>query len=53
MARRRNVASTLYLGTRIDNGKLSAHAWLRAGERFVVGGESHAGFAVIAIFGDR
>lgn len=53
MARRRQVGSTLYLGTRIDNGRLSAHAWLCAGEHFVVGGENHAGFATIAALGEQ
>ena len=53
MARRRKVTSTIYLGTRREAGTLSAHAWLRAGNRFVVGGESRAGHHVIAAFGDR
>ena len=40
MLDRRNIASTLYLGTRRDQqGRLQAHAWLRSGGIEVTGGD--------------
>jgi hypothetical protein len=53
MLRRRHLPSTLYLGTRMENGHLSAHAWLCSGEEFIVGGESRPEFTAIAAFGSR
>ncbi len=50
MARRRNVSSTLYLGTRMQAGCRTGHAWLRVGDDLVVGKENRAGYDVIAAF---
>jgi hypothetical protein len=53
MLRRRRVASTLYLGLAIHNGRLTAHAYLRSGCHLVTGGEGHEGFTPVAAIGWR
>lgn len=51
MLRRRNVPGTLYLGLAKDSEEgLSAHAWVRCGERILTGGAGHERFTVIAQF---
>ena len=43
---RRGIASTLWLGARRTGaGRFSAHAWVRCGDRFVIGGPTE-GFAL-------
>lgn len=36
---RKKVKTTMYLGVRKENGGLIAHAWLRAGDFYVTGGD--------------
>lgn len=49
MLRRRGIRSTLYLG--VDPGRqLDAHAWVRAGEVVVTGGEGKDRFVVVSTF---
>jgi hypothetical protein len=51
MLERRNIDSTLYLGTGKDeNGKLIAHAWLRSGSLFVTGYEEMHRFTITGKF---
>ncbi len=51
MLDRRRIPATLYLGTSKDeNLKLIAHAWLRAGDAIVTGGEGKDGFTVVSTF---
>ncbi|MNG37786.1 hypothetical protein D3C84_1252420 [compost metagenome] len=52
MLMRRNISSTLYLGTARDaSGKMVAHAWLRSGSIYVTGFETMKQFTVVALFG--
>jgi hypothetical protein len=49
MLRRREVASTLYLG--VDPARsLEAHAWVRAGSILVTGGPDPGRFTVVSMF---
>lgn len=52
MLRRRGVESTLYLGlAKSPDQDLQAHAWLRCGDRVILGGGGLQRFAVVATFG--
>ena len=53
MLKRRNLSATIYFGLAKDaqNG-LSAHAWVRCGNRIVTGKKGMENFTVIAAFGD-
>ncbi len=51
MLEKRNIESTLYLGTAKDEkGELIAHAWLRSGTYYVSGAEVMERFTVVAKF---
>ncbi|MRH42715.1 lasso peptide biosynthesis B2 protein [Aquibacillus halophilus] len=51
MLEKRNVESTLYLGTAKDeSGKLVAHAWLRSGSYYITGSEVMEQFTVVSKF---
>ncbi len=51
MARRRGVATTLFLGVgRDDAGKLVFHAWLRYGDRVVTGGRAELSYRTLEAF---
>jgi hypothetical protein len=50
MLRRRGVATTLYLG--LTREPVAAHAWLRAGDANVTGGQDVSRYAVVASFAD-
>ncbi len=51
MLEKRNIESTLYLGTGKDeNGKLIAHAWLRSGPFYITGAEVMNQFTVVGKF---
>ena len=51
MLDRRRIPATLYFGASKDeNRKLIAHAWLRAGEAIVTGGDIMDRYAVVATF---
>ncbi|PEB52127.1 stage V sporulation protein S [Bacillus pseudomycoides] len=54
MLEKRQIESTLYLGTAKDNsGKLIAHAWLRSGSFYVTGSEGMGKFTVVGTFAKR
>ena len=54
MLQRRQIESTLYLGTaRDDKGQMIAHAWLRSGPFYITGSEGMERFAVVAKFAKR
>lgn len=51
MLERRNIESTIYLGTAKDEtGELIAHAWLRSGPFYLTGSEGKERFIVVAKF---
>ncbi|MDT3699200.1 MAG: lasso peptide biosynthesis B2 protein [Thermincola sp.] len=51
MLERRNIESTLYLGTAKDHdAKLIAHAWLRSGSEYITGADEMKKFAVVGKF---
>ncbi len=51
MLERRGLASTIYLGVkRDDQGRLCAHAWLKAGGQILTGESGHEEFTVLATF---
>lgn len=50
MLKKRNIESTLYLGTAKDETGLIAHAWLRSGTFYVSGLEGMPKFTVVAKF---
>ncbi|MGE8078355.1 lasso peptide biosynthesis B2 protein [Peribacillus loiseleuriae] len=51
MLEKRNIESTLYLGTAKDEkGELIAHAWLRSGPFYISGSEVMDRFTVVAKF---
>jgi hypothetical protein len=54
MLKRRQIESTLYLGTTRDKeGKMIAHAWLRSGSYFISGAEEKDKFTVVAKFANQ
>ncbi|KAA8785203.1 hypothetical protein ABIE27_004013 [Paenibacillus sp. 4624] len=54
MLERRNIASTLYMGTaRNKQGQLMAHAWLRSGKLIVTGADTMDQYTVVGVFGKR
>ncbi|HDR7848242.1 TPA: lasso peptide biosynthesis B2 protein [Bacillus toyonensis] len=54
MLQKRDIESTLYLGTAKDNsGALIAHAWLRSGSFYVTGSEGMEKFTVVGSFAKR
>lgn len=50
MLGRRRCPSTLYLGVRVRDNTLFAHAWLRAGNRIVSGAQEAMNFTPVAWF---
>ncbi|MGP4067337.1 lasso peptide biosynthesis B2 protein [Halobacillus sp. B29] len=51
MLEKRNIESTLYLGTaRGKDGKMVAHAWLRSGSFYVTGSEGIERYTVVGKF---
>jgi hypothetical protein len=54
MLRRRQIDSTLYLGTAKDeSGLMIAHAWLRSGALYITGGEEMDKFTVVGKFANQ
>ncbi len=54
MLRRRRLASTLYLGVaRPGESKLTAHAWLRVGDKILTGRAESFTHSTIATFGEE
>jgi hypothetical protein len=52
LLRRRNIPHTLYLGARLQQGRLEAHAWVRCGGRLVTG-ETGETFPMVNCFAQR
>lgn len=50
MLGKRNISSTVFFGVRKPGDKLEAHAWLKAGDTFIVGERNHEKFTVVAYF---
>ena len=51
LLRKKGIKTTLYLGCRLDEGKMVAHAWLRCGEKYVTGGNGvKNGYAMVDKF---
>lgn len=46
LLKKKGIQSTLYLGCKLDDGKMVAHAWLRVGAMFVTGGTGE-GYAIV------
>lgn len=38
LLKRKKIHTTMYLGCRVEDGKMVAHAWLRCGRMYVTGG---------------
>lgn len=54
MLERRNIESTLYLGTAKDEkGQFIAHAWLRSGSFYLTGAEEMGRFIVVGKFAKK
>ena len=54
MLERRNIESTLYLGTaKDDQGQFIAHAWLRSGPFYLTGAEEMGRFIVVGKFAKK
>ncbi len=54
MLERRNIESTLYLGTGKDEtGKMIAHAWLRSGPFYITGDKEMDRFVVVSKFAKK
>ena len=50
MLRKRGIVSTIYFGVRKTNNELEAHAWVKIGDKFVVGERNHETFTVVAFY---
>jgi Uncharacterised nucleotidyltransferase/Transglutaminase-like superfamily len=50
MLRRRHIVSKLFYGVARDAGQLTAHTWVKVGDRTVVGGEVESQFTVLNTF---
>ena len=50
MLRRRHIASKLFYGVARDADQLTAHTWVKVGDRTVVGGEVESQFTVLNTF---
>lgn len=54
MLEKRNIESTLYLGTaRDEKGQLVAHAWLRSGPYYITGYEVMDKFTIVGKFANK
>lgn len=49
LLKRKKIHTTMYLGCRVEDGKMVAHAWLRCGRMYVTGGNGE-GYAVVDRF---
>lgn len=50
MLRRRRIQSRMFYGVARQEQELKTHAWIKVGERTVVGGEAETEFTVLAVF---
>ena len=46
LLKRKKIHSTMYLGCKLEEGKMVAHAWLRCGQMYVTGGNGE-GYAIV------
>lgn len=46
LLKQKGIQSTLYLGCKLEDGKMVAHAWLRVGAMYVTGGTGE-GYAMV------
>ena len=52
--KQRGLGTRLFLGMKKDpEGKLSAHAWLKAGHVILIGASGHETFTVLSVFTDK
>ena len=49
LLKKKKIASTMYLGCKLEEGQMVAHAWLRVGKMFVTGGNGE-GYSVVDKF---
>jgi len=49
LLKKKNIPSTMYLGCKMADGKMVAHAWLRVGTLYVTGGNGE-GYSVVDKF---
>ena len=49
LLKRKSIPSTMYLGCKMEEGKMVAHAWLRCGRMYVTGGNGE-GYAIVDKF---
>ena len=52
MLKRRNIATTIYLGVNKSNNEMKAHAWIRCGKMYITGGNG-SGYATVAKFSNE
>src|SRR6202020_578821 len=50
MLRRRHIASKLFYGVARERDRLTAHTWVKVGDRTVVGGDVESQFTVLNTF---
>jgi hypothetical protein len=50
MLHRRRIQSKLFYGVAREDQKLTAHTWIKVGDRTIVGGETESRFTVLAVF---
>jgi hypothetical protein len=54
LLKQRGLVTRLFLGMKKDQqGKLSAHAWLKAGNAIIIGANGHETFTVLSVFLDK
>ena len=49
LLKKKGIHTTWYLGCKMENGKMAAHAWIRCGKMYVTGGNGE-GYAVVDKF---
>lgn len=49
LLKKKGIQSTMYLGCSMENGKMTAHAWLRCGKLYVTGGDG-TGYSIVDKF---
>ena len=54
MLKQYGIKTRLFLGMKKDpGGKLSAHAWLKAGHEILIGASGHETFTILSVFMDK
>ena len=49
LLKKKGIHTTMYLGCKMEDGKMVAHAWIRCGKMYVTGGNGD-GYAVVDKF---